>query len=298
MKQDPFEAVHLQWFGDPEGVPPITFEDDEDEELDVRLEGEEEDEPEPEAGVDSEAALPESVRGKSKEELAAELERYKSQSDSNVALREAIEGLGKTLARPGQSQAQATQAIKKSLKDDPEFAAKFNKELFGDNPMVVVTELAEKIAEGIVEKKLQSLGGVLQSTVELAKDQIRNSPEDGPLFKKYESEVLAEIDQMDAVNPGVRNNPQVYRYAFNQVKLRHLDDIINERVSAASAGKEKPAAQFSERGGAPAPARKSKSVTVERWEQEMCYRRGLPVDEYARLKAGGMKFNREGDLIE
>lgn len=298
MRRDPFRGVHLRWFGDPEGVPPLKFEDDEEDELDVRLEGEDGEEQEPEASVDSEANLPESVRGKSKEELAAELERYKGQSDSNLALREAIEGLGKTLARPGQSQVQTTQAIKKSLKDDPEFAAKFNKELFGDNPMVVVTELAEKIAEGIVEKRLQSLGGVLQSTVEMARDQIKNSQDDGPLFKRYESEILAEIDSMDAVNPGVRNNPQVYRYAFNQIKLRHLDDIISERVASASAPKEKPVAQFSERGGAPAVQRKSKSVTVERWEQEMCYRRGMPVDEYARLKADGMKFNREGDLVE
>lgn len=304
-EQTDFDRVHLQWFakegGEEEGVPDLEFEEEEEDELDFSLEGEEGEEEE-ETEPTGEEDLPEEVRGKSKAELAAEIESLRGQTDQAAALQRGIEALGEKLATPQRSAQATTQDIKKALAEDPEFRKKFNEDIFKDDPMGALMPLIEDVAERIANKRVQAvLGPYGQSTLQMAKQSLMNDPKDGPIFKMYENEIEHEIMVLDEAQPGVKNDPRVYKHVLDQIKLRHLDDIAEMRAeeklkAQANGGKGKgkeAKPQFSERGGAPAPRSKVKKVVVTRWEQELCNKRGIDPADYARMKKEGSHFDEK-----
>lgn len=55
--------------------------------------------------------------------------------------------------------------------------------------------------------------------------------ENEDMFAKYGDDIKAEISSMD---PGDRINPDFWDEAVRRVKSQHIDDIINDRIAAAS----------------------------------------------------------------
>lgn len=57
-----------------------------------------------------------------------------------------------------------------------------------------------------------------------------------PMFEKYGSEIQ---DEVDAMVPGDRINPDSWDEAVRRVTARHVDEIIEDRISAANEEREK-----------------------------------------------------------
>lgn len=279
--------VDLQWFADEDvavdvAVPPLEFEDEEPE-IEIVDEG-------------SEGVLEEEEEGKSKEDLQKEIESLRGQADTAGALKSAVEQLGDKLAP--QQVKQVEQEVKKKLRDDPEFAKKFNEDIFKDDPFGTMYPVIEKL---IQEQVGQIAGQVAAGTADTKKQLLGMDPDKGVTFKKYKGEIETFVSNLE---PQYRNNPNVWEYAYEQVRVKHMDEIVADmvdvKVKEALGDKGKVGdPQFSERsgGGSLGKAAKSKKVTVTRREEALCNNRGLPVKEYARMKAEGASYNEGGELV-
>ena len=289
-----FKDIYLQWFGDPDpGVPEIVYDEDPEaeEEIEVAVEGDEkkekeEKEPEP--------------KGKTREELEAEIATLKTQADSAAVLGQAVEKLGDKLQVP-RSAAPAPTAVPS---DDSAIQEAFNKDIFADDPYGVVKKLIQKEAKRIASEQVGQVAGAFAGTlVKSQKAIIKSDPKDGAIFAEYESEIEAEVQNLVAQNPAVKNNPELYQYAFDQVKTRNIDKIASkmaEDIAAKKAGvaEAKPKTQFSERStGGAGPKTRTKKVVITKAEERYCDLRGLPITAFAKMKADGASFDTGGELI-
>lgn len=112
-------------------------------------------------------------------------------------------------------------------------------------PQKTAAEIAEELSEqmlvdpvGATEKVIDKymapkLNAIYSVAFKLAKKNAANDP----TYQEYGSEVEAYIKSLP---PAHQNNPEVYEYAIQQVKNRHIDDIISKEVEkkiAEMAGK-------------------------------------------------------------
>ena len=292
-----FRKIDLQWFAEPDpGVPEITFESEEEEgeevEIEVVPEGEEK------------VIDPNAPKSKTSEEYEAEIESLKTQANQATAIKEAVEGLGERIATP--SQPAPVASVQAPVVDDPGIKDKFNVDVFAENPYGVIKDLVEKVAGNIAKevttKQVSQVAGAFAGT--LSKNQkalLRSDPKEGPLYIEYEDQVEQEVLELVAQNPAVKNNPELYQYAFNQIKLKNVDKIaqgIADKIMTEKAGVVKPKTQFSERStGGAGQKPKTKKVVITKSEERYCDLRGLPIKQFAKMKADGASFSVGGELI-
>ncbi len=272
-------------------VPPMRFaaepEEDEapteDQEIEVLVRGRDEIPPEP----TEDDSLPEEFKGMSKAQLYAQLQEAKRGSDQASALQSAISDLGERLSKPTPTAPAAPAPIQQPGESDAEFAERINKSLFGDNPYAVLQEA--------IRRELAPHVRGIQSEILQTKRRILEK-EETSLFTKYREEIEATVATLP---PEQRLNPGAYEWALGQVKVRHLDDIIEERVqervksqAASEEAKETTPTErrpqvgqgVSSRGGS-AP-RAKRRVVISAAEAKRIEDSGMSVSDWVRVNGG------------
>jgi len=125
-------------------------------------------------------------------------------------------------------------------------------------------EFKARVEKNFIEKPFESIEQVVQrsagpafaalgSTIaKQSKTIARLTADDPSFFQKYEAEIDEYVGQMD---PRERVDPMAYQKAYDLVKVRHLDEIIERRAQAKAqaAGVQMPAqAQAPAQRAAPA----------------------------------------------
>ena len=287
-----FKDIYLQWFAEADpGVPDIEFEEEgegDEEEIEIVEEGAEE-------VIDPNAPKP-----KTPAEYEAEIAALKASADPNVALRGAIQELGEKLG--GSRQAALPPAALPALVDDSAEMAKFNVDVFAENPYGTIKPMIEKIAREIAKNQVNQVAGAFGGTLaQNQKRMLKMDPVEGTLFTEYEKEIEEEAQRLIIQNPAVQSNPELYQYAFSQVKMRNIDAIAQKRadeIIATRDVKPKTKIQFSERAtGTASQKPRTKKVVITKREERLCNLRGLPLKQFGRMKAEGGSFNVGGELV-
>ena len=113
--------------------------------------------------------------------------------------------------------------------------------------------------------------------------------DNAPMFEKYGDDIKAEIASM---SPGDRINPEAWDEAVRRVKAQHVDEIIQDRIDAASEeGKKKQEEEAAKGGRFFAPAapgsqgKKNATEVVELDEQQIAAAAllGYTPEKYAEI---------------
>ena len=155
------------------------------------------------------------------EEFAA----LKASSDSAKAVKEGIEGLASRLVAPPAAPAPANAP----QQTPEEFFEEHADEMFDPKKG---GELLAKHQKMVAEREFAPLlQGMSTKIAGMSKKLLRS---EDPHFKKYEAEVDALVAQQP---PNVRNQPNIYELAWQQVRQNHQAEIeeetVNERVNKA-----------------------------------------------------------------
>jgi len=264
-------------------VPDLSFEEEEntseDQEIEVLVEGRDEIPKE----TSEEDSLPEEYRGLTKSQLVAALSEAKKGPDQATALREAINGLGEKLSKPtAPSSNPVPVPIQQRGESDEEFAARVNKELFGENPLSVVREVIRREINPLVQ---ELRGTILQQTKRL----LEKDSKDGPILEKYREEVEATIASLP---PEQRTHPGAYEWAIKEVRGKHFEEIVQAEVEARLKAQEEPApsrkpqiTQGATSRGPLAPTSK-KRVIISAEKAAELERKGINVSDYVRIYGG------------
>jgi hypothetical protein len=203
-------------------VPPLEFEEEEgtgngeEQELEVFVKGRDVI-PEEESEEDK---VPEEYKSLTKKQLVEMLSKAQEESNQAAALQAAVSSLGEKLSKPSSTPHGFEVSPQKKGESDEEYAKRINETLFGDNPYQVLQE--------VIRREVQPLlHGIQSQTVQQAKQLLERDEEKGPIFKKYKEEIESMVAAMPAEH---RNNPGVYEFALNQIQIRHMDEIIQDRV--------------------------------------------------------------------
>ena len=113
------------------------------------------------------------------------------------------------------------------------------------------------------------------------------------MYSKYKDEVDSELKKVPIYEK--LNNPNYANDAFDKVKARHLEDIINERIEKAveerlkgnSASVKKPS--FTETSSAPNPSKgEKKTVRItpkqDEDDRKYCERNSINLEYYRKVK--------------
>jgi hypothetical protein len=237
-----------------------------------------------------EEELPEQFRGMSAKQMAQRLldleGEVKTKGDASTALKDGIAALGEKL-----QSGQQVLPIQEKGESEEEFAARFSKQLFedGTSPFKAMDELVEKRG---MKKIMQALAPMLQTlnaqALKNAERDVKTDDVDGPIFKRYEREIRAKIKSLPMDQ---QNNPQVFKYITDQVKIEHFSELVSEgagtqgeRPQAATATKARAASPFftesasSPRGG----ERQKVYVTAE--DKRIAMENGMPIEEYVKRR--------------
>jgi hypothetical protein len=125
---------------------------------------------------------------------------------------------------------------------DEELAARFNEEIFKENPFGVFSKAVDKRARKIVEEEVGPiLGSIMESAFENAEFRLKNDPQDGPIYLRFEGEVKKTLK---GLTPAQQKNPAVLKAVFERVRSIHSKEIIDMEVERRlkEAGKKQPAA--------------------------------------------------------
>jgi hypothetical protein len=216
----------------------------------------------------------------------SEWERMKQQNDLLAAQRETLNGVQSIVQ--SQQRQYANQALPPNYKTDAEFDQEIENEIVaaGGTRKAISKVLAREMAP-IVQHYEQQLA-------DLRKEQVSSDPALGGVMKKYGK----EVDEILAhLPPAQRASKQAYEFAVAQVQAKHLDEIVEERIAArlAEKEKEKPSDEGSQRVATKRPqmeagrmsqgAGTKKTVYITDQLRREAARNHMSVEEYARLKA-------------
>ena len=184
------------------------------------------------------------------EEQKAAIAGAQSRGEEITALREGLADLGKSLKQtPAQGPAPAEF-------NEEEYKKKFNEDFYND-PYQFMTDFAMKK----LGPEFQRLAARQE---EMLKRDLRRDPERADTLEKYRDEIEEEYQRIPAYER--YQNPYMYEQAHDRVVARHINEIIQARVSAAleeakmQTQTQEPAQAprtggFSETGGATSAAR-------------------------------------------
>lgn len=183
-----------------------------------------------------------------------------------------------------QNQPRAPQPVTQQLtKEDME------KQFWAD-PLNSTMSIAKYASQQAYEAARREMGLSLESLSELAKEKVRSS--DPEVFDKF----VGEIEAMVATVPEqFRQNANVWRNAFNNVKGAHMDEIMRMKAGPRPpGGGDGPAPA----GHRQAPAAKKTALTED--QAAFANKLGLTQDEYRRglelieVMPNGKTITKEG----
>lgn len=109
-----------------------------------------------------------------------------------------------------------------SGESDEEFKERISKDLFEDG----------KTYGSLTEAMRREFGPVFNQlaagTVKLQKKMLRNDPETGEYFKKYEKDIDKFVEKLPV---GQRMNPEVYEYAYKQVMQDKQPEVLESELA-------------------------------------------------------------------
>ena len=215
---------------------------------------------------------------------SSEPEAPSGSSDPLEAISKGFKELGDVLKNNQTVQPQMP--IQQPGESDEEFAERLKEALFSEDPLPALKEAVQRFTQ-------PALAQANYTAMELAKKVMVLDPEKGPIFKKYQSEIE---DFIKTLPPNVQTNPGVYDYAYKEIYSRHIDEIVEERVKQKEQEllqklqqQQQPSKTSQKKGpymvGEPTVSRrKTKKVYYTQAEKEEADRRGIPLEDYLRIK--------------
>ncbi len=147
-------------------------------------------------------------------------EEMVKQGNSADVLNQGLQNLAETLKGRGESSA-AVPDQQRPGESDADFRERISKDLFEDGKTYgALTEVMQK-EFGPVFNQLAA------GTVKLQKKVLRNDPETGEYFKRYEKDIDKFVEGLPA---GQRMNPEVYEYAYKQVLQQKQPEVLEYEV--------------------------------------------------------------------
>jgi predicted nucleic acid-binding Zn ribbon protein len=240
---------------------------------------------------DPDAKLPEEYRGKSKEEIIAQLTEVRKQqeelskkADATAALSQGLAQLGQTLSKPSTTQSPPDiEAQRATYEEKKRKFAERAKERFFDEPVEVLDEYARLSIQPAFEAMLVSQIPTYRTLAEL-------NPDVGWVMKKYGPEV---DDIVNKLPPAQKvNNPSLYVEAAKRIKAEHLEEIVAEKVAVEVAKQLKTQPQpsranvpnFSEHSSNPRPPTKTRRPAITEEDRRAMLVTGMDEDDYLRNK--------------
>lgn len=224
-----------------------------------------------------------------------EYEQLRSGKDSTGILAEGLKELKDVL---GQQNAPAN-LKQQPGESDEDFEKRLEQDLFAEGKSGKTLREAIERYSGRQHQQLMSV--ISQQNRRL----LELDGTKGPVFKRFQSEIEGFVGQLP---PEQQNHPQVWDYAFEQVKKRHESELqeetVNEQVERLVAerlkaygidgqeeegkGKPKRRASYMESGKGSANRssgqKKRKVVYATAEDREMAQRRMIPLEEYLKRK--------------
>jgi hypothetical protein len=240
--------------------------------------------------VDPDEGLPEEHRGKTKEELIAEMEAMRREreelaqrGDSAKALSESVDRLGEKLSRPV-SKPSGSEAYNKWLEDYKAREASLRKEIkenFLDDPDGLLDRFQQLKMEPVTQQLLARNMPVYRNLAEL-------DPELGQVMRDYGAEVDAEVNGLP---PGAQLDPNVYKSAAKRVRANHFQELVEAEARKIV---EKQAQEAGTGGGTvtagvvsnPRPNRKPSKPKLTAEEKAECFKRGIEETDFLRWNYG------------
>jgi hypothetical protein len=158
-------------------------------------------------------------------DLAAKDEALKAaqaQADQVAAMRASFDGLGERLAK--QPQVVMPQQQQQQPAFDPKrMKEEFNEKIFVD-PYETIMGMQQMISQA-------QASAMANQNLAYSKQLVKLDPETKEHLTRWESEVESVVQ---ALGPQARAmNPNIYRDALDQVRARHMNEIIQEKVAEA-----------------------------------------------------------------
>jgi len=181
--------------------------------------------------------LPEELRGKSKQEIAAILKEERSradvlrtQADSVAGMQAAVTALGERMSRSaGPSPVPLPQQPAES---DEEFRKRIDDGVYDRGVFATTTEIQNRTMGPVVER-------MVANTEYFARRDLERDPSRAETYRRYQAEIDAEVAKMSRIERF--NNPQAHIQAHDRVLLSHKDEVIELEVAARVAAKLKEA---------------------------------------------------------
>lgn len=252
---------------------------------------------------------PEEFRGKSREDLLAEIAKNREAMVSQTKAAEPVSALQQTMAqmlgqmkpqeapvRPGYSVVPQAQ----NQMSDADFEKHIN-ELMLENPYKAQQEVQARVMSPLLQT-------MAVNQAQLSRELALTHPETKKVYDKYSREIEEYVAQQPVQ---VRlQNPRVYQSAVEAVKARHMDEFVSEEfdkklndalnAKLAELGID-PNAKAAPKPGYVAPssvaarpatpaAPNKRTVAIPRWVKEEADKRGMdPGFYFEHLKSKGYK---------
>lgn len=231
-----------------------------------------------------------------------EYEALKSGKDPTNALAKGLEDLKDVL----KGQGAAANVEQKPGESDEDFEKRLEEELFSEGKSgKAIKEAVQRYSGGQTSELMAYISQQNKRLLQLDEQK-------GPVFKRYQGEIEQEVQKLPAAQ---QKHPQVWDYAFEQVRTRHKDELEQESAEerANRMFKEKMEALGLDENGEPleggrqqAPAKKKRPAHVEsgkgsanrtssggpkkkklyvtEQDKEEARRSGVPVEIYVKRK--------------
>lgn len=218
-------------------------------------------------------------KGGDQEAIRRELEELKQNvqsSQSPQQLQQLLEAVGQ---QPQKQKGESEDEFRERLKDN-----------FLEDPYQYLDSYMSRRLAPEIQR-------LMEGNIEITKKLMRNDPEKGKNFKKYEKQIEEKVKSYP---PQERLfNKDIYEKAYKEVVSENIDDLIEEKVrerlealersdGEKSKGSSEEEYRHTEVGGNPNPSltgqRKKKRVVLTDEDREYCDKRGIPYNVYAARK--------------
>ena len=263
----------------------------------------------PEAAALAQQAVtePEEYKGKSREDILAELQAQRAALQAAQASHEPVTALKDTLSQFLQAQQPKPQPVTKGYavqpiapQVDPAQLEKRLNDTFMENPY-------RGFAEGFNVQVAPLLQVMAQNQAQISRELVLTNSDTRKVYDKYGEEVEQIVAAMTLQDK--LQNPRVYQAAVEQVKARHMDAFQAEALEqlleqkkqewmkelGVDAAAPKPAAPKPAPYAAPptaarpAASQAKRVETIPKWVEGEAYKKGLdPKFYYSHLKSKGM----------
>ena len=151
-----------------------------------------------------------------------ELAKLRTEADDRASVRDLIGTIGQSLKQ------QQKQPANVALPQDFQTEDEFDREV---EDQILANGKTRKVIEKIIDRRLAPvLAHYEKQFSRVQRDIVTADPALGGIMQKYGSEIDEELQKMPSVQ---RTTREAYEYVANQVRQRHFDDIVAEKVAEA-----------------------------------------------------------------